>query len=134
MLVCAGGQHPIAPTREGWTHAQPVKHKVADLLRLLLEDLEVLEHLLFDLDGVGVPDRVLAEEVERDLGRRLERDVFEAERAASDRVGLFLTLLVAVSEREPVDEVDRCRALPRHHLLVLQVRCVVATDAVDVLL
>lgn len=130
MPVCAS-QHGTSSER---THRETIEEEVPDLLGLLLEDLEILKYHWIDLDGVDVANRVLAEEVERDLGGRRERDVLEAERAAANRVRLVLALLVSVPKREAVDEVDRSRPLTDRHLLVAQVDAVVRADAVDVLL
>lgn len=116
------------------TDSESIEEQVADLLGLLFKQLEVLEHLLVDLDLVDVTDRVLSQEVEDNARRGRKRDVLEAERAAADRVGLVGALLVAVTEREAVDEVDGRRALPHHRLLVLEVRRVVLAHSVDVLL
>lgn len=114
------------------TDRETIKEQITDRLGLLLEDPQILEHLLVDLDLVDVPDRVLAEEVERDLVRRRQRDVLEPERAAPDRVGLVLPLLVTGTEGEPIDQVDGRRALTRRHLFRLEVRRVIRTDSVDV--
>ena len=116
------------------THVQAVEEQVADRLGLLLEDAQVLEDLLVDVDLIRVTDRVLTEEVERDLARRRESHVLVPERAAADRVGLVFSLLVAGTERKAVDQVDGRRALTDRHLFAAQVGRVVGADAVDVFL
>ncbi len=46
---------------------QAVKERIAAGLGLLLEALEVLPHLVVDLDAVDIADRILAEKVKEDV-------------------------------------------------------------------
>jgi hypothetical protein len=80
------------------------------------------------------PHRVLAQEIENDPVRGLERDVLVSQRTTADRVRLVLALLVARTERELVDEVQRGRTLSVRHDLGLEVLGVVLPDPVDVFL
>lgn len=123
-----------AGERREETHAETVEQQVTDSFRLLLEDLQVLEHLLVDFDLIVETDRVLTEEIESDLVGRGEGDMLVTERATSDRVGFVVSLLISVTEGEAVDEVDGGGALTGRHLLRLEIGGVVGADAVDVLL
>ena len=58
----------------------------------------------------------------------MQRDVLDPERAAADRVGLVLVLLVARPQRQLVDEVEGHRPLPDAHLLRLELGRVVVPD------
>jgi hypothetical protein len=115
-------------------YRQSVKDEIRSLLRLLLEDAQILKHLLVHVHLLVESDRVLAQKVERDLVRRLERDVLAAQRAAAHRVCLVLALLVARTQSEHVDQVHCGRSLPNLHGLVFESFRVVSSNTVDMVL
>lgn len=99
----------------GKTHRKSIEKEISDSFGFLLEDLDVLEDLFVDLDFVDVPDRIFTEEIERDLVRRREGDVFETKGTTSDRVGFVFSLFVSGTKSESIDEVDGSRTLASRH-------------------
>mmetsp|Transcript_27049 Transcript_27049/g.68797 ORF Transcript_27049/g.68797 Transcript_27049/m.68797 type:complete len:396 (-) Transcript_27049:938-2125(-) len=89
-----------------------VEELVGRLLALHKLDDHLVNH---GVDGVSVvvDDRVLAEKVEvQHVLARIQLDVLHTQRAAADRVRLLIrVLLVADTQRKPVDEVDSDRLL-----------------------
>jgi hypothetical protein len=79
-------------------YVEAIEDHVAGGLGRLLEDLQVLENLRRDFNGIVVPDRVFTQEIEDNLVRRLEGNVFIPQRTTADSVGLVLTLLITSSE------------------------------------
>lgn len=117
------------------TYSQPVKDVVAVCLGGLLEHLEVLEHLPFHGELVVEANAIFTQKVENDRLGLAERDVLKLERAAADRLSLVVgILLVAGSQRKPVNQVHGCGALPVRHDIAFQLLVVVGTDPVNVLL
>jgi len=115
------------------THIQAIEQQIPIHLRIPLEQLNVLEHLLVDDDLVDVSNRVLSEEVEPErVGRILnESDVFDPERTASNGIGFVLSLLVSSSKSELVDEVHGCGSLSIGGDLVSKSGGVVLSDSID---
>ena len=101
-------------------HIDAIEELILVIL-VVLEYLDILEHLLIDGDLVVVSDGILSKEVEHKLVRRLQRDVFTAERATADGVCLILALLVTRTKRKSIDEVHRRGALTVCHDLALQI-------------
>lgn len=133
------GSHPTltanhkANASKRKTHVDTIEQFILGVLAVL-EDADVLVHLLVDRDLVVVPDRVFAQEVEHELVGRLERDVLAAQRATADGIRFVVALLVASSKREFVNEVHRCRTLTFTHVLVPQRIVVVVSDLVYIFL
>ena len=78
--------------------SQSVEDVVSCGLGLLLEKFEVLEDLRVDLDFVVETNTVFTQEIEYDSLRGLQSDMLELQRAATDRVGFILSLLVTSTE------------------------------------
>lgn len=119
--------------RKRATHIQSIEQQIPIHLRIPLEQLNVLEHLLVDDDLVDVSNRVLSEEVEPErVGWILdESDVFDPERTASNGIGFVLSLLVSSSKSELVDEVHGCGSLSIGGDLVSKSGGVVLSDSID---
>lgn len=117
------------------THSQPVEDVVAICLGRLLEHLQVLEHLPLHRELVVEANAIFAQKVEDDRVGLAERDMLKLERAAADRLSLVVgILLVAGSQRELVNQVHGCGALPVRHDIALHLLVVIGTDPGDVLL
>jgi hypothetical protein len=115
------------------THGDTIEQVVIIGL-VLLEDPNVLEYLLVDRNTLVVPNGVFTKEVEDDVVRLLEGDVLTAEGATTDGVRLVFALLVTCTKRKLVDKVHRRGTLTVSHDLVLEIRVVVLTNAVDMFL
>ena len=104
-------------------HIDSIEEHVSFLLWVLLltvlEDFEVLEDLGVNNDFVEVSHRVLSQEIELDGGGFNELDVLHSQRAATNGVGLFIgVLFVACTQRQLVDQVQRCSHLSHHRSLI----------------
>jgi hypothetical protein len=115
------------------TYVDPIE-QIVPILLILLKDLDILKHLIVNRHPLIVPDRVLAEEVEDNIVRLLERNMLAPERATADRVRFVVALLISGTQCKLIDEVHRRRPLSISHHLVLQIGRVVLPDAVDVAL
>ena len=112
---------------------------VEELLGRLLALHELFDHLVHDwLDWVGVvvDDRVLTQEVEMEhVLARVVLDMLDPQRAAAYRVRLLVrVLLIAHTQREPVDQVHGDALLLRRQIAVLHPLRIVFAHLADVLL
>ena len=114
--------------------SQSVEDVVSCGLGLLLEKFEVLEDLRVDLDFVVETNTVFTQEIEYDSLRGLQSDMLELQRAATDRVGFILSLLVTSTECKLIDEVNSSSTLAVSHHLRIEIFSVVLPNAIDVLL
>jgi hypothetical protein len=96
------------------THGHTIEQIIVDIL-VVFEYSYIFEYLRFDFDSVIISDRVLAQEVKDNEVRRLQRDVFAAQRTTANSVGLIFTLLVPSTKSELIDEVHGCGTLSISH-------------------
>jgi hypothetical protein len=117
-----------------FTHTQTVEKVIALGLGVLLEQLDVLEHLGVDVDFLVETHRVLTQEIEHNLGGGLERYVLVAQRTTTNSIRLVFSLFVTRTESKTIDKVQSGRSLAVRHDLGFEVLGVVSADHVDVFL
>jgi hypothetical protein len=113
------------------THRYSIKERIA-VVFILLEDPDAFEDLCINRHSIVVPDGVLAQEVEDDEVRRLQRNVFTSQRTAADCIRFVLALLIARSEGKSVNEVHRGCPLAINHDLAAQICEVILANSIHV--
>lgn len=114
-------------------HSHAIEQIIVDIL-VFFEYSYIFEYLRFDFDLVVVSDRVLAQEVKDNKVRRLQRDVFAAQRTAANSVCFIFTLLVPGTKGESIDEVHGCGTLSISHYFRPQIFGVTLTNVVHMVL
>jgi hypothetical protein len=129
------GEVILSTSIEQKTHRDSIKEHVSILLWLGLEQAEILENLWINVvDFFVVPDRVLAQKVQNNEARLVQRDMLQAQGATANGVCFILSFLVTCSKRVLVDQVHCSRSLTIGHDFGLQISLVILSNAVDMFL
>jgi hypothetical protein len=116
-------------------HRNSIKEHVSILLWLGLEQAEILENLWIDVvDFLVVPDRVLAQKVQDNEARFVQRDMFQTQRATANGVCLIFSFLVTRSKCVLIDQVHCGGSLTIGHYFGLEIGLIILPNAVDVFL
>ena len=117
-----------------FTDRKAIEDFVTVRLGRLLEQFKVLENLIVDFNLVVEANAVFTEKIEDDFIWRLESNMFEFQRTATDGICLIFAFFVASTQCELVDEIYCCCSLPICHDLVFQLVVVVLAYTINMFL
>lgn len=108
--------------------------QVVTFFLIILEQANVFEHLWLNGNAVVIPNRVFTEEIKDNEIGSLQRDMFAAQRATTDRICFIFPFLVTRTKSQSIDEIHCGRPLSVGHNFTLQVGLIICADSGDVIL